>query len=358
MARPSFADSENKPKAISAASFRRARRVLKFFRPYRWTYFIGFIFLVLTSLTVLCFPLILGSLIDNPEFKSLLLLFGIFFVQGIFSFFRVVLFVYVTENSLAALRQAAYARLVRLHMDFFSQRRIGELTSRISSDVSMLQEMFTTTLAEFLRQLIMIVGGIALLAIISIKLMLVMLAIVPVVMIVAVFFGRFIRKFSRKTQDMVAASNTIVEETMQGIATVKAFANEVFETQRHKVSTLAIVKQAIKGGVARGAFIAFITLCMFGAIVTVLWKGAVMVHNNEGLSYGDMTKFLMYSMFVGISFAGVAELYSSMQKAIGATERLMDILEEPIEDISLDNADKVPAGFKISGDVAFENVNF
>jgi len=358
MARPGLSDDGEKPKSISKASFKKALRVLKFFKPYRWIYLIGFVFLVLTSATVLCFPLILGSLIDNPTFSSLLFLFGIFFIQGIFSFFRVVLFVYVTENSLAALRQTAYARLVRLHMDFFSQRRIGELTSRISSDVSMLQEMFTTTLAEFLRQLIMIVGGIALLAIISIKLMLVMLAIVPVVMIVAVFFGKFIRKFSRKTQDMVATSNTIVEETMQGIATVKAFANEIFETQRHKVSTMAIVKQAIKGGIARGAFIAFITLCMFGAIVTVLWKGAVMVHNHEGLSYGDMTKFLMYSMFVGISFAGVAELYSSMQKSIGATERLMDILEEPIENISLENADKFPEGFKIHGDIIFKDVSF
>jgi ABC-type multidrug transport system fused ATPase/permease subunit len=358
MARPAFTEGETKLKTISVASFKRAFRVTKFFKPYRWTYFLGFIFLILTSVTVLYFPWKLGALINNPTVGSLLFLFGVFFVQGIFSFFRVVLFVYVTENSLAALRQAAYARLVRLHMDFFSQRRIGELTSRISTDVGMLQEMFTTTLAEFLRQFIMIIGGIAALAIISIKLMLVMLAIVPVVMIVAVFFGRFIRKFSRKTQDMVATSNTIVEETMQGIATVKAFANESFETQRHRISTLAIVKQAIKGGIARGAFIAFITLCMFGAIVTVLWKGAVMVHNNEGLSYGDMTKFLMYSMFVGISFAGVAELYSSMQKAIGATERLMDILEEPIEDIMLNNADKFIGDLKINGDVSFENVSF
>ncbi len=351
-------DKDKKNKSITKESFKRALRVLRFFKPYRWWYFLGFVFLVLTGATVLYFPWKLGDLINNPTTGSLLLLFGVFFVQAIFSFFRVILFAYVTENSLAALRQTAYARLVRLPMDFFSQRRTGELTSRISTDVTMLQEMFSTTLAEFLRQVIMIVGGIAFLAIISIKLMLVMLAIVPVVMIVAVFFGRYIRRFSRKTQDMIATSNTIVEETMQGIATVKAFTNENYETQRHKKSTLDIIKQAIKGGIARGGFIAFITLCMFGAIVTVLWKGAVMVHNNEGLSYGDMTKFLMYSMFVGISFAGVVELYSSMQKAIGATERLMDILDEPIEEIVLGKDESIPANLKIEGNIHFKDVHF
>ena len=358
MARPGFTEDGKQPRIISRTSFKKALRVLKFFKPYKGIYFVGFIFLFLTGVTVLIFPWKLGDLINNPSSKLLLVLFGIFVLQAIFSFFRVLIFVYVTENSLAALRQSAYARLVRLHMDFFSQRRVGELTSRISSDVGMLQEMFTTTLAEFLRQFIMIVGSITALALISIKLMMFMLAIVPVVMLVAVFFGRYIRKFSRQTQDMIANSNTIVEETMQGIATVKAFANESYETQRHKISTIAIVKQAIKGGIARGSFIAFITLCMFGAIVLVLWKGAVMVHNNEGMSYGDMTKFFLYSMFVGVSFAGVAELYSSMLKAIGATERLMDILEEPIENISLEHADKFPEGFRIKGDITFDDVSF
>jgi len=358
MARPSFSKDDKQLRVISKASFKKALRVLKFFRPYRGTYFVGFIFLFLTGLTVLYFPWKLGDLINNPSSTMLLVLFGVFGVQAIFSFFRVLIFVYVTENSLAALRQAAYGRLVRLHMDFFSQRRVGELTSRISTDVGMLQEMFTTTLAEFMRQLIMIIGSITALALISVKLMLFMLCIVPVVMIVAVFFGRYIRKFSRQTQDMIASSNTIVEETMQGIATVKAFANEAYETNRHKISTMAIVKQAIKGGIARGAFIAFITLCMFGAIVLVLWKGAVMVHNNEGMSYGDMTKFFLYSMFVGVSFAGVAELYSSMLKAIGATERLMDILEEPVENISLENADKFVGENKIKGEVSFNHVSF
>src|SRR6185312_1040007 len=357
MARPGLTDTESGKKTITKASLKRALRVTAFFKPYRWTYAIGLVFLALTSVTTLSFFWMLGRIVDTASLRDVLITFGILVFQAAFSYGRVVLFVNVTEKSLAGLRQATYSRLVRLHMDFFSQRRIGELTSRISSDVAMLQDTFTTTLAEFLRQFIMIIGGVIVLSVISIKLMLIMLAIVPVVAVFAVFFGRYMRKFSRKTQDMVAHSNTIVEETMQGIATVKAFANENFETERHSKSTLAIVKQAIKGGKARGAFIGFIILCLFGAMVIVLWQGALLMQNHV-VSPGDMTNFLTFSIVLGASFAGIADLYASIQKAIGATERLMDILEEPIEDISLGQADKVPERLRMEGNVEFKNVSF
>jgi ABC transporter fused permease/ATP-binding protein len=357
-------DTDKKSKRITKESFKRALRVLKFFRPYRLRYFFGFIFLILTSLTALAFPWMLGTLVDAGTSKNFdaitrdaYLLFGLFFFQAIFSYFRVTLFVYVTENTLASIRQATYSRLVRLHMNFFSQRRIGELTSRITSDVAMLQDMFTTTIAEFLRQILTIIGGVTLLAIISFKLMLIMLSIVPVVAVTAVIFGRYIRKLSKLTQDKVAESNTIVEETMQAIATVKAFANEFFESLRHKRSTEAIVKQAIKGGKARAAFISFIIFCMFGAIVGVIWRASILVAQGE-LSSGHMFTFVLYTAFLGASFAGIAELYATVQRAIGATERLMDILEEPIEDISIKEIEAVPANLKIEGNVDFENVHF
>ena len=181
MARRGLKDDGEKAKPISKASFKRALRVTQFFKPHKRTYFIGLVFLVLTSLTMLAIPKMFQRIIDNADFKDVLLAFGVLVLQAVFSYCRVVIFVNVTEKSLAGLRRATYARLVRLHMDFFSQRRIGELTSRISSDVAMLQDTFTTTLAEFIRQFIMIIGSVVMLAIISIKLMLIMLAIVPVV---------------------------------------------------------------------------------------------------------------------------------------------------------------------------------
>jgi ABC transporter fused permease/ATP-binding protein len=357
-------EDDKKSKRITKESFKRAARVLRFFKPYRGIYIVGFVFLVLTSVTTLAFPLMLGKLVDAGIAKNFdninraaYLLFGLFFLQSVFSYFRVTIFVYVTENTLAGIRQATYSRLVRLHMDFFSQRRIGELTSRITSDVTMLQDLFATTIAEFFRQFFMIVGGITLLAIISFKLMLIMLSIVPVVAIVGVVFGRYIRKLSKITQDKVAESNTIVEETMQAIATVKAFANEFFEALRHKKSTEAVVKQAIKGGRARAAFIAFIIFCMFGAIVGVIWRASILMAQGQ-LSSGNMFTFVLYTAFLGASFAGIAELYATVQRAIGATERLMDILEEPIEDIAIKQLDVIPFNQKIEGTVSFNDVHF
>jgi len=357
-------EDDKKSKRISRESFKRALRILKFFKPYKGRYIVGFVFLILTSVTSLAFPWLLGKMVDAGNAKQFhdinmyaYILFGVFFFQAIFSFYRVTIFVYVTENTLAAIRQATYSRLVRLHMDFFSQRRIGELTSRITSDVTMLQDLFTTTIAEFLRQFLMIIGGLFFLAYISFKLMIIMLSVVPVVAVSAVFFGRYIRKLSKHTQDKVAESNTIVEETMQAIATVKAFANEFFETLRHKKSTEAVVKQAIKGGRARAAFIAFIIFCMFGAIGGVIWRACVLLAQGE-LSPGKMFGFVLYTAFMGASFAGIAELYATVQRAVGATERLMDILEEPIEDIAVEELKAVPASLKIEGSVRFTDVHF
>lgn len=346
-------------------SFRRALRLFKYMKPYKWRYILGLVFLLLTSLASLAFPKMIGMLVNASKAPSLneinryaLLLLVLFALQSLFSYFRVILFVNVTENTLASIRQATYGHLVRLQMNFFSMRRIGELTSRISSDITMLQDTLTTTIAEFLRQLLIITGGITALTFISYKLTLVMLAIIPAVALMAVIFGRYIRKLSKITQDKVAITNTIVEETMQGIATVKAFANEGYESRRHRDSTLSIVAQALKGGQARAAFISFIIFCLFGSIVAVIWRGVILVHNGE-LTTGDMFSFVIYSVFVGASFGGIAELYAGIQRAIGATERLLDIMDEPIENIDISQAALTPGSpVRIEGNVEFINVSF
>lgn len=356
--------TDDLPKAkITKESLGKAARLLMYFRPHRTKYFIGLVFLLLTSATALIFPMMMGNLVDSAkeEFmvnidRNAFYLLILFAAQAVFSYFRIYLFVSVTENTLATLRQETYSHLIRLPMTFFTQRRVGELNSRISSDITMLQDTFTTTIAEFLRQFILIVGGIFFLAYISPHLTLMMLSIVPVVTVLAIVFGRYIRKISKETQDKVAESNTIVEETMQGIANVKAFANELFEINRYKKSTEAIVEKAMKGGRARGAFASFIIFCLFGSIIAVVWLAVRLVHAGE-LSMGDMFKFVLYSVFVGASIGGIAELYAQIQKAIGAIERIFEILDEKPEMIETNEAfdnNKL----KIEGRVTFENVAF
>ncbi len=351
------------PKAkLTSNSLQKALRIFKYAKNHKWKFYIGLLFLLLTSATALAFPKLMGMLVDCVTNKDLdkaneiaLMLMGVLFLQAIFSFFRISLFVNFTENSLSNIRFALYENLVKLPMTFFSQKRVGELNSRISADIAQLQDTFTTTIAEFLRQFILIIGGFIILGSISPKLTLMMLAIVPLVAIAAVIFGRFIRKYGKKTQDKVAESQVIVEETLQGITNVKAFANEWYEIQRYKNKINEIVQIAIKGGQYRGYFASFIILCLFGCVVAVVWYGITLTIKGEVDGVGDLISFILYTTFIGASFGGIAEMYAQIQKAVGATERVFELLDEIPENI---NSTPNPTTEKIKGNVVFKNVSF
>lgn len=351
------------PKAkITTASLHKALLLFSYSGKHKWKFFTGLFFLLLTGASALAFPKLMGTLIDCVNNKDMaqantiaLALVGILMAQSVFSFFRLSLFINFTENTLANLRLSLYANLVKLPMSFFSQKRVGELNSRISSDISQIQDTLTTTIAEFLRQFILIIGGVIFLAIISPKLTLMMLSIVPVVAVAAVIFGRFIRKYSKKTQDAIAESQVIVEETLQGISNVKAFANEWYEIARYTSKINEIVKIAIKGGQYRGYFASFIIFCLFGSIVAVVWYGVTLVISGDIKEVGELISFILYSIFVGASFGGIAELYAQIQKAIGATERVFELLAETPENINT-NARQINE--RIKGDVTFKNVAF
>ena len=356
-----FKENDLPKSKITATSLQKATLIFKFAGKHQWKFYVGLVFLLFTGATALAFPKLMGMLIDCVKNKDTaqantiaLGLVAILFLQSIFSFFRLSLFVNFTENTLANLRLALYSNLVKLPMSFFSQKRVGELNSRISADITQIQDTLTSTIAEFLRQFILIIGGVILLASESFKLTLLMLSVVPLVAIAAVIFGRFIRRYSKKVQDQVAESQVIVEETMQGISIVKAFANEWYEIARYDGKIKDVVKLAIKGGKYRGYFASFIIFCLFGAIVAVVWYGVQLSISGE-MSVGQLISFVLYSTFVGASFGGIAELYAQIQKAIGATERVFELLEETPEKI---NSQANQNHEKIKGNVAFKNVAF
>ena len=356
-----FKENDLPKSKITVSSLNKAVLIFQYAGNHRWKFYVGLFFLLLTGGTALAFPKLMGMLIDCVKNKdneqANFIAFGlvvILLMQSLFSFFRLSLFVNFTENTLANLRLALYSNLVKLPMTFFSQKRVGELNSRISSDITQIQDTLTSTIAEFLRQFILIIGGVILLGTESIKLTLLMLSVVPLIAVAAVIFGRFIRKYSKKVQDQVAESQVIVEETMQGISIVKAFANEWYEIARYDGKIKEIVKIAIKGGKYRGYFASFIIFCLFGAIVAVVWFGVRLSIGGE-MSVGQLISFVLYSTFVGASFGGIAELYAQIQKAVGATERVFELLEEIPEKISNKHSDSIE---KIKGNVSFKNVAF
>ncbi|NBW27008.1 MAG: ATP-binding cassette domain-containing protein [Flavobacteriaceae bacterium] len=356
-----FKENDLPKSKLTKSSLTKALLIFKYAENHKWKFYVGLIFLLFTGGTALAFPKLMGLLIDcvkNKDNEQANLIAGglivILLFQSLFSFFRLSLFVNFTENTLANLRLALYSNLIKLPMTFFSQKRVGELNSRISSDITQIQDTLTSTIAEFLRQFILIIGGIALLASESIKLTLLMLSVVPLVAVAAVIFGRFIRRYSKKVQDQVAESQVIVEETMQGISIVKAFANEWYEIARYNGKIKEIVKIAIKGGKFRGYFASFIIFCLFGAIVAVVWFGVRLSISGE-MSVGQLISFVLYSTFVGASFGGIAELYAQIQKAVGATERVFELLDESPEKI---NSSEIGTEKILKGNVSFKKVAF
>jgi ABC-type multidrug transport system fused ATPase/permease subunit len=356
-----FQENDLPKSKITATSLQKAILIFKYANNHKWKFYVGLVFLLLTSVTALAFPKFMGMLVDCVHKKDAHLanqialgLGLVLLLQSLFSFFRLSLFVNFTENTLANVRLALYTNLVKLPMSFFSQKRVGELNSRISNDITQIQDTLTSTIAEFLRQFILIIGSFAMLASINIKLTIMMVSVVPLVGVAAVFFGRFIRKYSKKVQDQVAESQVVVEETMQGISIVKAFANEWYEITRYKEKIREVVKMGIKGGQFRGFFASFIIVCLFGTIVGVVWYGVQLSIAGE-ITVGQLFTFILYSSYVGASSGGIAELYAQMQKAIGATERVFELLDETPEKI---NSNERISINKIKGDVTFNNVAF
>ena len=358
---PRFQENDLPKAKITATSINKAKIIFKYAENHRWKYFVGLIFLLLTSVTALAFPKFMGMLVDCVNKKDIDLANKIalglllsLVLQSVFSYFRIYLFVNFTENTLANLRVQLYTNIIKLPMSFFSQKQTGELNSRISNDISQISDLLATTIAEFLRQIILIIGSFVMLAFLNWKLTLMMVSIVPLVGVAAVIFGKFIRKFSKNVQDQVADSQNIVVESIQGISVVKAFANEWYEIAKYKGKINEIVKTAIKGGQMRGFFASFIIICLFGTIVAVVWYGVSLSIAGE-ITVGELFTFILYSSYVGASSGGIAELYSQIQKSVGATERVFELLDEVPEKI---NANQFVNIEKIKGEVTFQNVAF
>ncbi len=375
---------EETPKVkISKESLGQALILFTYLKPYRGKFILSLVFIALSAFTTSLFPLFLGKMIDaaspgailpmagnsiGSSFSfglkaihwslntTLLLIFAQLGVQTVFSFMRVYLLTEVGEKSLADMRRDVYSKLLSMPMSFFTEKRVGELSNRISSDLSQIQDAISFTLAEFLRGIFTLVIGLAFIFWISTKLALVMLAVVPVIAVLAVVFGMRIRKMARKAQDQLADSGTIVQETFQGISIVKAFTSEFYEISRYVKSIYAVVNTAISNARYRGAFVSFMIFSVFGAIAFVMWYGAGMIQSGQ-LTIGSLTMFVIFSMFVGGTFAGFADMFSQLQKILGATQSIREILRSEGEAVELKQTVVEPQ-YHLKGNVRFDHVAF
>lgn len=360
-----FSDNNVESKKLSWEAVRETTKVYRFIRPYRSYFILGLLLLVISSLTFMIFPGAAGEMANAANGNSRLpytvsqyglLFLVILIIQGGFSYLRTVCFAIVSEKGMADVRKALYNKLITQPIQFYEERRIGEITSRITADVEQLQGAFSITLAEFLRQLVILVSGIGILAWLAPKLSLIMLLSFPVIVLLAMFFGRYIRKLSKKRQDILAATNVIVEESLQSFSAVKSFTNEWFESVRYANSVGEIVQISLKFARIRGLFFIFIITVLFGGIFFVLWRGALFVEQGN-MQVGDLFSFIIYTGLIGGAIASIGNLYTSLSGAMGATERILEILDRD-QEVNLKNIELLTDKLDIKGDIVFKNVSF
>ena len=365
MARDRFNEVEEKDKKrISKVSLKHVRKILGFLLPYKGTFITGFIFLILSGLTSMTFPFIAGQLVDSVQnvFKNwsrneiALGMFGVLIFQATFSYLRVELFSRVSEKAMRDIRIKLYSKMMALPIPYIEQRRVGELTSRLTSDVTQLQDILSFTLAEFVRQITTVILGICIIFWVSAKLSFVMLSAFPFIIVGAVVFGKFIRRLSKKVTDDLAGANTVAEESLQSIHSVKAFTNESYEVSRYYSVLQNVVGNSLQAARYRGMFISFVILSVFGGIVLVLWYGLGLVESQE-LTIGKLVSFILYTTFIAAAAGGLGDLYGQIQKTIGASERIMEIIETEDE---MEAQLKNPANSKdpVVGFIEFKNVRF
>jgi ABC-type multidrug transport system fused ATPase/permease subunit len=356
-------EGEEKVK-FSKEGFEKAKKILPYLKDYKVEFFFGILLLFVSSSIFLVFPVAGGELLSVATGESRFGLtinqigIGLLFVliiQGFFSYMRVWLFSIVTEKGMSNIRKSFYEKLISLPITFFEENRVGELTSRSASDVQQLQDAISITLAEFIRQFIILIGGLVILIVMTGKLTLLMLATLPFVVVSAYFFGRYIRKLSRDRQDELARTNTIIEETLQAIYAVKSYTNEWFELIRYGKSIDKVVDISLRFARVRGLFFVFIISVLFGVMFFILWQGAKLVENGTMLP-GDLVTFITISGFIGGAIAGIGNLYTELVRAIGATERIVDILDQPSELNAADGKEAITN--PLTGDIIYENIQF
>ena len=368
---PTNSDTDELPKAkLSLANFKKSLRLFGYLGKHKWKFILGMIFLVGSAGVGLVFPLksgemfgYLGESVKGPdqvraELMSIgLILLVILLAQAVFSFGRVYLFAQVTENILKEVRKDTFKRLIQMPMSFFSKNQVAELSSRMATDISVISDAFTINIAEFIRQSIVGVGGLILL-IYTTEWTIAkwFLIIIPPLTVAAILFSKRIRKFSKSYQEKIAESNVIVGEALTGITNVKTFTNENYEVAKYEKISDSIREFGLKYGIFRGLFFSFVMVFVFGSIFFILWQMLFALKVEHTITPQAFGTFMMLSLFVAGSLGGLPEQIASIQRALGATDRVFELIDGEIENIDF-LKENTPAK-QTKGEIEFSSVSF
>ncbi len=332
-------------------------------RPYRGILLLATLALVGSSALGLAFPMVVKYLLDaafvNHDRALLdriaLGLVALFTVQAGLNYVQAYFLSVAGERSVAGLRRDLFARLIQMPPGFFAERRTGELTSRLTVDVGLLQSVLSHQVSEISRQVLSLAGGVVLLTYLQPRLTLTALAVAPLVVGSALVFGKRLRNITTGVQDQVAEATAVAEEAFSQIRTVQSFVQEPAERARYAERVAASVRTALRRAKVRGVFFGVLTFSTFAGIVFVLWQGGLLVLDGK-LTAGSLVSFLLYTVTIAASIGALASSFSAYQEAVGAAERVFEILEMRPE--IADPAEPEFLATPVGGRVEFEDVSF
>lgn len=359
----SSASSESEDENRLQTLRKMAPRVLAFTLPHWKTLALGFIALLLGTAVNLLFPYLIRAAI-NQDFgfvlsrdlgKISMLLIGLFAVQAVFFYLRHYCFQIVGYRVVTEIRKLLFASTLQQDIAFFDRSRVGDLLSRLSSDTEQMQRALTINISVALRYLIQVIGGTALMCFISLRLTMVILVLVPLLVFGSSYWGRRLRRLSKRMQKELGESSVIAEEAISAVRTVRSFTGDRHEAGRYDDSVDIVLDTGTARARLAAAFSSSMVFFMHSAIALVVWYGGAMVLKSE-LSVGDLTGFLLYCVIVAISFGFLTSTWVEFLQAVGASERIFDIVDSQPQLVSPLNPQKLST--EGAGSVCFEDVSF
>ncbi len=351
---------EERPKARSLGPL---RELLPFLRPYRGMLLLALGALLVASAAMLALPIALRYLIDEGLSSSSTDTINRYFIAfmaaaavfGVFAALRFYLVTWLGERVVADLRSSVYARVIRMDPSFFEVTRIGEVLSRLTADTTLVQSIAGVNLSITLRSAISLAGSLVMLAVTSLKLTAMIVVLMPAVVVPLVVLGRRVRKLSRTSQDRIADTSSIADETLNAVQTVQAFTLEQVNSDRFDAAVEDSFGAAVRRTKTRSTLTALATTLVFGAITFVLWMGAHAVVRGE-MTGGQLGQFLLYAGYVGIAAASLSEMWGEVQRAAGAMERLIELRNAEPAIVAPPNPVPLPQPGR--GEIRFEQVTF
>jgi len=344
-------------------SLKPLRSLVPFILAYRGVLVAALLALVVASAAMLALPVALRYLIDNGfannDVGTINRYFGWFFaaaaVFGGFAALRYYLVSWLGERVVADIRTQVYDRVIRMDPTFFETTRTGEVLSRLTADTTLVQSVSGVSLSIALRTTVNLVGGLVMLALTSVQLTVYIMLGIPVVILPMILVGRRIRRQSRVTQDRVADTSGLADETLNAIQTVQSFTLEPLQSERYGHAVAESFRAAVRRVRTRAFLTALGITMVFGAITIILWAGSRAVLAGA-MSGGELAQFLMYSVFVGSSAAALSEVWGEVQRGAGAMERLSELLVASPAIRAPENPLALPA--RIEGSIAFRDLRF